>query len=325
MFFPLFFILTGVAFAGDCAPVDEQVSRAWDAFYDAELEEAKDTVSSAVQSLDCQSELVSSETLMELYRVDALISLTKDDRKGSVYATIRAVTVDPNSGPPADMGPELAELYADWSQRLGDSKIAVRLADGGEAWVDGNPLVTGEYAELIAGEHLIQYRADGVIHSSVEELTGNWVVVTGPPILNTDGGAPMTTGPDPVPYALPSRAVVTDSSLPSDSGRRRLWEFGLAGALTTAAGGAMLGVSVVEEQRFLSLDYLDSTYNGCARGQDCYQVAREDTIRADANRVHLLYGSAYGLLTVGVATSLVSIIGLPAYTDGRTINFQIHF
>jgi hypothetical protein len=325
LFFPLLLLIAGAASAADCPPVGEQVTRAWDAFYDAELEEAKNTVSAAVQSLKCQSELVNTETLMELYRVDALISLTKDDRKGSVYATIRAVTVDPNSGPPSDMGPELGELYADWSQRLGESKIAVRLADDGEAWVDGKKLVTGEYTELIAGEHLIQYRDDEMIRSSVEELTSNWVIVTGPPIPNTKGGAPTSTGPDPIPYELPSRVAATEATIPQESGRRRPWGFGLAGALTTAAGGAMLGVSVAEEQRFLSLDYLDATYNGCARGQDCYQSAREDAIRADANRVQVLYGSAYGLLTAGVATSLVSIIGLPAYTDGRTINLQIQF
>jgi hypothetical protein len=319
-------MFSAAGFARECPRVDQQVQRAWDAFYDAELEVAKTTVSGAVKDLDCQTEVVGTDTLLELYRVDALISLTKDDRKGSVYATIRAVTVDPNSGPPDDMGPELAALYSDWAQRLGESKIAVRLADDGEAWVDGKPLTKGEHAEVIAGEHLIQYRADGVIHSVVEELTTNWVVVTGAPLVDTGGGPPLTMGPDPVPYEILSqRAVSEASALEFSRNRRHPWEFGLAGALMTAAGGAMMGVSIVEEQRFLSEDYLALSYAGCARGQDCYQSARESAIRADANRVRVLYGSAYGLLTVGVATSLTSIIGLPVYTNGRTVGLQIHF
>jgi len=322
----LLFLFPIIGYAEDCPPVDQQVQRAWDAFYDAELAEAKTIVSTAVESLDCQSEVVNTDTLLELYRVDALISLTKEDRKGSVYATIRSVTVDPKSGPPADMGPELAELYADWSQRLGESKIAVRLGDDGEAWVDGRRLVTGERAEVIAGEHLIQYRADGVIHSVVEELTTNWLVVTGAAALPADGSAPLTMGPDPVPYEAPTvEPVATIAAIESSRKRRHPWEFGLAGALTTAAGGAMLGVSIVEEQRFHSLDYLDASYDGCERGQDCYQSAREAAIRADASRVRVLYGSAYGLLTAGVATSLVNIIGLPVYTNARTIGLQIHF
>ena len=242
--FSVLLILTPRGFAADCPGVRGQVDAAWDAFYDAELDEAKTIVSDAVQSLDCQSEVVDTATLLELYRVDGLISLTKEDRKGSVYATIRAVTVDPDAGPPADMGPELAALHTDWAQRLSASQVSVRLVDGGEAWLDGREMIPGERVEVVAGEHLIQVRRDEAVVSYVEEIT-RIVVVTGEPVVLEEGAAPLSTGPDPVvvtPVTVPEVVPIAEPIVSEvNKKRRQSWELGLTGAVTTAAGGRCSG------------------------------------------------------------------------------------
>ena len=151
--------LTAAPWAVACPDVSDEVEAGWAAFDDAELQQAGGHVKSAYDALDCQKTVVPTRTLLGLYRLDALISMSTADRDGGVYATIRAVTADPESSPPETLGPDLAELHQTWVVRLSGTKAVLEVTGGGDVWVDGQPLPAPRRIEVLEGEHLLQYES----------------------------------------------------------------------------------------------------------------------------------------------------------------------
>src|SRR6185436_9127026 len=90
------------------------------------------------KSLGCQPAVVPTSVLLDLYRLHVLIDLARQDREGAVYATIREVITEPSATPPAEYGPQLAELHQTWSSRLSAQSFAVKIEGADEAYVDGH-------------------------------------------------------------------------------------------------------------------------------------------------------------------------------------------
>lgn len=295
------------ALAAPCADVPAQVAVAWDAYEEAELERAKSLLAEAYAGLACQRAVVPPEALLALYRLDALVSLTQEDRKSSVYATIRAVTVDPeHADPPPEYGPELAELYALWSARLGETFVTVSVADGGSAWVDGHLVDHTTPRRVVQGEHLIQIQGPLGVTSEVREVAVDTALTTG--------------------VALPLGVVLTQTPGPAHDPRRKhpaawLVTGGLAGAL----GGAALATAWRSEQVFLDNPYQADAYAGCARGEDCWAANRRTTIDRDAWRIRAAYVGGYGFTGIGVALLGVGIVGVPVRTDGRSFHLDLRW
>ncbi|MEQ1507056.1 MAG: hypothetical protein ABMB14_32815, partial [Myxococcota bacterium] len=171
----------GPAFAQACpdpVALTEQALRQYD---EADLDAAKQSVSAGYQSLACQTTVVPTAVLLDLYRVDALIALTQDDPKGMVYATIRAIAAKHDGGrPPDDYGPDLQAQYDTWSARLKQDLVTVRVVDGGLAYVDGRTVDYAHPLPVVSGEHLVQVPVPGAapspdptVRSEVRELAGD--------------------------------------------------------------------------------------------------------------------------------------------------------
>ncbi|MBT3222121.1 MAG: hypothetical protein HN348_23860, partial [Proteobacteria bacterium] len=198
-------LFSASAMAGECPLVPEQVDAAWVQFDDAELEVAKTILKQAYESLACQQVVVEREQLKELYWLDGLVSLAQEDEQGAVYATLRAVSVDPEALPPSELGPELAQLFRTWTGRLGDLSVAVSVIDGGEAWVDGQSVRHGRPLVVVEGDHLVQVMAHNGLTSKVMELSKDLELVTGRELNIVDANPdpdpidPYPVDPDPYP------------------------------------------------------------------------------------------------------------------------------
>ncbi len=303
--------LASLASAADCGDLATLTGRAWAAFEDAELERAKQVVAEANRALACQPEVVPKQQLLDLFRVDALVSLTQQDRKGAVYATIRMVTIDPDAEPGADLGPEIAELHASWSQRLSDALATVVVTGTGEAWIDGTPVPKGGPLRAIEGEHLVQVRTEaGVLTSVVRELSG---AVT----LNT-GGVVAPATPE-VPVQVPVPVPITPPVTPKAPRTHRAGLL-VGGSVIAAGGAATVALTWPREQAFLADDYHRPAFGDCAQGDPCYANARYLAIYEDAKEIRTLYAIGYGVLGLGVAIVGTELLLLPAPAgDGGTL------
>lgn len=299
--------LAAAAHAATCGDLPTLIGRAWAAFDDAELERSKQVIAEANRALACQSEVVPKQQLLDLFRVDALVSLTQQDRKGAVYATIRMVTIDPDAEPGADLGPEIAELHSSWSARLADAAATVVIVGTGEAWVDGTPVPRNGPLKAIEGEHLVQVRtAEGVLRSEVRELTGKVVL--------DSGGVTTPVAPEPPPVPVPVPVPVGPVVPPVEPGGGRSHRVGLlvGGGLIAAGGAATVALTYPSEQAFLADDYFRDAFGDCQRGDDCYRGARRAAIIADAQDIRTRYLIGYGLAGVGVLVVGTELILLPA-------------
>jgi hypothetical protein len=309
----LAYLLTGAALAADCPGVQKTIAEAWRLFDDAEVASAKSLLDQANSDLACQSDLVEPEALLELYRLDGLVSLALDDPKGAVYATLRAVAADHlAAAPPPEYGPDLAELYATWSARLRETTIELTVEGGAVVFVDGRRADSGSPLEIVEGWHLVQVIDDmDIVSSTVVDLESDQVLYTG--TLADESGVMLK------PVATPAPAV-----LERTKARKRPAGLAAAGAAAVALGGAGIYVGYVEERRFVSDPYRDR-YDACSPGSACYGEARSQAIRGDATRVRVLYGAGYGLAAVGAGLLTTWAIGLPLYTDGRTLGLSGRF
>jgi len=303
-------LLAAIAHAS-CPDIPPQVEAAWAAFNDAELETAKTVLEGANASLGCQSAVVTRDDLLSIYRLDALVSLTQEDQRGAVYATLRAVAADhENGGPPPEYGPELAELYETWASRLGESTIHITAAGSGAVWIDGRAVDADTGLRVVEGEHVVQEVVDGAVTSEVLELSADFVV--GTPAAPVEAAPEPEPVPEPQPAALPEPVVATEA--PSSRGRRRpaaLWISGLASA---AAGGTSLFLADRTESRFIANPYNAGAYGECTVHQTCYEVERQARIQSDATGVRVMYAGGYGLTAAGVALLGTATIGLPSRT-----------
>lgn len=318
----LLWSLISVAWASPCGDVPTQVELAWGAYNEAELERAKALLAATYEMLGCQQTVVSPETLLEFYRLDALVSLTQEDRKGAVYATIRSVAVEHQGAhPPAEYGPELAELYETWASRLGETLVTVRVVDGGTAWIDGRPVTWQAPLQVVEGEHLVQIQAAGGFGSQVAEISSDLLLETGIP-LPPEASAPVAPPPvlakAPEPGLPHSVAPSVHDLDPDPVGRRRPVGLLVGGGVGAALGGAALGWAWQAERRFLDDPYAREVYGACERGTTCYAQARQAAIQGDATRIRIAYVGGYALTGVGLGVLGLGVIGLPVHTDGRT-------
>ena len=99
----MFWLWIGTALAAPCPELGPAVQEGGDAFYDAEIEVAKEASASAHQAPGCQERVVAIDALLDLFRLDALVALAEGDQRGAVYATIRSVTVAPDADPPTEL------------------------------------------------------------------------------------------------------------------------------------------------------------------------------------------------------------------------------
>ena len=261
------------AFAGTCPDVEGQATAAWVAFDDAELEQSLRAVERAVEGLDCTDKVVSTERILELRWLEALIALGRGERERAERAVDAALVIDAERRPPVRLGPELAALF---DQRKAVATSAFYLVsvqrEGAEVWVDGRRVAAGAPVRVLQGRHLLQWRDPA-------GFTSDWSDVT----------ADVTLRIRPIPGA----AVTAPE-------RRGAGAIYAAGGVLTAAGLGLVGVGYVEERAFQEKAYDADRYGECVRTADCYAVERENAIRSDAFRTRAMYLSGYVLSAVGV-------------------------
>jgi hypothetical protein len=302
-----------------CPDLGERVGAAWALFDDAELEAAKGVIAEAYDGVDCQGRVITADELLALYRLDGLVSLALDDRKGATYATIRAVAADHMAGaPPTEYGPELADMYQMWTDRLAEQLIYIRVAGEGLVWVDGRELDATRYLQVAEGEHLIQTRASGTLRNEILELASDYIVNTGlegpAPVklpLPAAIAVPVPVGvpvpaPAPAPIGAPAPARVASGSLK----RNRPAALFIGGVASALLGGASIYWASERERVFAASTYDDEIYRGCIKGQSCYDDARLQTIRGDADVVNMGYGAGYGLCGLGTVLVGVGVVGV---------------
>ncbi|MBA2321315.1 MAG: hypothetical protein H0V89_09180 [Deltaproteobacteria bacterium] len=288
--------LAGVALA--CEPLAAQVVAARAAVDDAEIAVARAHIDGAYKTLPCQETPASTQDLLALYRLDGVVALAAEDRARAVYAVLRAAAVDPVSAIDAERdGPELASLFGTYAPALAENRVAVRVADGGTAWVDGRPVRLGEVLEVAKGEHLVQIESPDGLVSTLESVSADRELRTGKLVaVPPEPATPGSALPPPAPR------VSRRADVPS----RIAWISGLA---LGAAGGAALGMAWTSERNFLAEPYQDDAYGGCARGEPCWASGRAAEIDADAQRIRLFYAAGYGLTGVGGALFVGGVTG----------------
>jgi hypothetical protein len=312
----LILLLAASLASATCPDLDERVEAARALFNDAELESAKLEIAAAYDGLACQGRVITTNELMALFRLDGLVSLSLEDPKSATYATIRSVAANHSTGaPPAEFGPDLAEMYATWSERLGDQLLWVRVAGAGLVWIDGREVDGRTFVQVAEGEHLIQVRANATLTSEVLDLRADHVVQTGQP---GPGPAALPLPPS-VPVAVPVEAVPVAPPELVVGPRRHPVGFFVGGVVAGGAGGAAVWWASQQEALFLETAYDADVYRGCFRGSGCYSDARTQEIRGDADRTNAFYAVGYGLSAVGVTLVCVGAVGLTPRPNGVTL------
>lgn len=264
-----------------CPPTADEVARARALFDDAEPEQAAELLESALGDLGCQTTVVTRPTLLELYRLQALVALARGLDTDAAEATLRAVTVDPLAAPPSSYGPELADLHRSWAGRLSGTRVVVSVLGGGRVFVDGEPLRHGQESRIVKGHHLLQIEGEGPLRSVLDLLDANRSVVTGLPSPE----APKPTGPR-VGGVVPQVEVVQRRWRPAV-----LW---VAGGLVTATGAGLTLAASQQERAFHERYY------------DDWQL-----VDRHAYRIQSLYIAGYSTLGAGGIVLTTGMVGLP--------------
>lgn len=302
----MFLLWSGiVAAVAACPDVDGLVDEARSAFADAEVEQSRAALARAYEALSCQQATVPRESLLALYHLDALASIADEDSKASLFAVIRAVSVDPDAPPPSDFGPELASQHETWAGRLREDRVRVSVNDREyTVWVDGLALGS-EPVDLVTGEHVVQARGPEGWTSRVMDLS----------VGGKDRGLPLDLLAVPEPLAPPVQTDPISPPMAPQPGRKVRGGVVATGVvMALAGGGAILGGRVLES-RFEGDPYSDPTYGDCARADACWLDARSDRIAADARTANAAYLTGYGLTGLGVG--LVGLEVLVLRTAGR--------
>lgn len=297
------------ALAAPCPDVAEEVDAAWAAFDDAELVLAEERVDGAVEHLTCQERLVTTEELLELFRLDGLIALAQEDRKGAVYATIRMVTIDPTAAPGAELGPEIGELHDSWATRLEETRVSVYVEGDGEAWIDGRPVGrVGTPTTVVAGEHLVQAHDGAGWHAVVREIAEDTRVSVG-------AGLDLVGLGETVPDVVP---VAPEPKTPKGSTFTRPHRASLlvVGGVGIAAGVGSLAWAFSREAKFADDPFTPPSFGDCDQGEECYALEREKAIRAEVSAIRALYATGYVLTGLGVAVLGVELFVLPEPARG---------
>ncbi len=255
-------LLFAVFAAEPCDATERVVALARAAYDDAEVDDAAQIIEQAQEELGCQTAVVERDTLLELYRLRALVALAQGDDTAAIEATMRAVTVDPLAVPPASYGPELVDLHRRWAGRLSDQRVTVRARGGGTVYLDGLALRDGQRIAVLKGHHLIQIRGPKGLSSVVDVVDADRVVATGVPLPRP------VEPPVPLPDGPPSE-------IRRSRGPTLRW---LAGAGLVLTGAGVLTWANIRERAFHERRYTDW---------------RE--VDRDAYRIRTLYATGYGL------------------------------
>ena len=282
----------GIA-AASCPTLTEAVRDARAAFDDAEVELAGARVRDGYAAIACQELPLTNDELLGLYWLDAVVAISREDRKSAQYAVIRAVTAAPEKGPPQDLGPELAELYATWRGRLEATTALVTPRGGGRRYLDGLAFDTPR--RVLQGEHVFQHEGLDGFESLEVDVVGDQTLDTGLP------GGPAAA-PVAKPTSKPQKPVKPE---PADGTHPTALV--VIGGIAVAAGAGGIGWAFAGEQRFGKTAYDDDVYGSCARTEACWADERATAIRADASQVNLAYGTGYGLLGLGGAMLSVAV------------------
>lgn len=310
----LILFLASSALAADCPNVQDTIAEAWRLFDDAEVAASKALLAEANENLGCQTQLVAADDLLELYRLDGLVSLALDDPKGAVYATLRAVAADHlAAAPPPEYGPDLADLYDIWVARLKESTITLEVKGGGAVYVDGRSTDLDSPLDVVEGEHLVQVVDDmGIVRSLVADLHTDQILYTG------------TLAESSLRLEAVEQTVASPPEEPS-RGRARPLGLAIAGVATLGLGATGVTLGYLGERRWALDPYRGETFFDCAPGTGCYADARAQAIRRDANQVRAFYGVGYGLSAVGTSLLATWALGLPVHSDGRTVGVSARF
>lgn len=301
------FSLLTRAHAASCPVIADEVALALSSLDQTEFQLAEQHIAAAYQALACQSDVVATAALLELYWVDGLIALAQNDTKGVVYATLRAVAADHAGGRPPDrFGPELQSSFDTWLGRLAQEQVTVTVGDGGTAWVDGRTVDATHPLKVYEGEHLLQVSSvTGQITSWVQELSQDYVLTTGIPRSALE--APL---PEPV---LPLPEPVLPDPVPRPKPKRKRHPALVVATLATSAvAGVTLMSGFRSEGSFQGSPYLAARYGRCNQGDPCWFDAREQAIRQDAQSTNRLYAVGYGASAIAGGLLVVTIIGFPA-------------
>lgn len=297
----MWWLWTAAAWATPCPEFAPLVERGWESFYDAELDVTRDHVAAAYGALSCQDAAVGTHTLVDLYCLDALTAVAAGDDKTAVYAVIRAVVADPDSPPPEDLGPQLAELHSIWSDRLREATAWLQVSGGGTVWADGKGVTALQPMELLQGDHLVQYEGPDGWHSTVLAIDQDTTITTGIP------------GPEPAPIPTDDDISEPDSEaiavLPEPGPALPAYHRGRAvrrtvvlatGGLAAGGGAVALAVARTRETQFLADPYDRNVFGSCKPWDSCYPDARNQAIVTDAVRIRNLYVLGYAALGVGM-------------------------
>lgn len=335
-FFAALWISSSAVAQTPCPGVAEQITAAWDAYDEAELKQARTAVRLGVDALECQTDIVPTDKLVELFRLDALVSISMDDQPGATYGTIRAVVADPEAPPPDDFGPALVELYNTWHGRLRQGDATIKVVGGGVVYVDGHQVESNTF-EVLQGEHLIQVTGGTETESLVLDITGAYTLETGLeeelPGVETSATEPtaaigegLTSGTGEQTAAiLPATRTATESAGHRKPKKRSRAAPGLviAGGVTAALGGGAILAGFLQHQKFNGDPYDAATYGDCSRGAACYGQARAEAIDRDSTMIRALYGSGYGLVGAGVAVAGVGAVLFIPMRGGGGLGIQV--
>jgi len=327
----LWFFGIHAAFAQDvvCTPLHERIEAAWSAFDDVELEDARAEVDQALSERTCQQSFVSTDDLVRLYELDALLHLSQGDNDAAAYAMVRSVTAAPDRPADPAAGPELAALHNTWVGRLSDATVDVGVIGDSPLYIDGVEVEPATHYSVVNGQHLVQWMEADVLYSEVREIVEPTVIATSP-------DADPTTLPSLEPPVVPGLATgdltvtATDDSLnlppPAPAPKKKtvgipaVWGTGLAIA---ALGGGGLTTAFLLERKFNEDPYDDPTYGDCSVGDACYEDARSDAIVNDARLIRSLYIASYAALGVGGAMTITGFAIQPK-RDGAAVQVSFH-
>lgn len=312
----MIWLMFSVAMADPCPDIADTVLQARLAFEDAEVEQARAVIDTAMSGLVCQTAPVDTVTLADLYGFDAVVSYSAGDDAQTGDALGRLRTAFPQVEPHPLFGPELVTLSDAAAARVGERSVSVTLVEGRRLWVDGQAAELDTALSVVPGMHFVQSNdGSGVVSAWMNVQTSVEAVL--------EDGVTFRE-PRPVRRERPEHVETpTGSARVARDKRRRRGGLLAVGALTAAAGGGALVYAWQGEQSFLTNPYNEAQYGECALGAACYGDARVSAIQSDAKRVRAAYIAGYALTALGVGIVGTELLILPEPKDkGGTVGLR---
>ncbi len=309
----MIWLMFSVAMADPCPDIADTVLQASLAFEDAEVDQARGLIDTAMTGLSCQTAPIDGPVLADLYGFDAVVSYSSGDDERTDTALTRLRTAFPQVDSHPMFGPELVERSESASVRAGESTATLTLIEGRRMWVDGRVAEVDAPMVLVPGMHLIQSNSGAGVQTA-------WMDVQGTVDAVIDDGVTLRQARRSRPER-PARSERAERV----AGDKRRHRGGLlaVGVLTGAAGGGALVYGWQAEQSFNTNAYDAAVYGECGVAEACYRDARISAIRSDANRVRIAYIAGYALTALGVGIVGTELLILPQPKgDGGTVGLR---